>query len=71
MNFIAPFDFGKETISSCLGRVMEWSNKDLGILNAAFYELKREFLLLSLSFIIFFILCQQFILIFDSTTTKK
>ena len=71
MNFIAPFDFGDPTLSSCLGRVMEWSDKDLGILNELVHQLKCEFFWLYLLFIGFFIICQQLVLLFDYSARKK
>ncbi len=66
MNFLAPFDFGEPTISSCLGRMMDVSRQDLGILNTPIQEMRNEILSISIAFILFFIMCQKSVLTFSS-----
>ncbi|CAN2045286.1 membrane hypothetical protein [Candidatus Magnetomoraceae bacterium gMMP-13] len=71
MNFIVPFDFGVPTISSCMGRVMDLSHHDLGILNSLVQEMKHEILTLAIGCIFFFIVCQKFVLFLGYSPLKK
>jgi len=62
MNYIAAFDFGVPTISSCLGRIMDIIDQDLGLLNQLVITMRNEILMLATGCIFIFILSQKFIL---------